>query len=296
MRYLFLILLIISTFPGMSQNPCERAGVPYSSLPADTTIILPQGTMLTFNRCEFFDLRDCLDFDEMYDPVSVESRGFTTQDANGNMLLTCGMFRIRLNTGCSERSCFEVPVKIRMPYRLNLVNSPGIAADRCARCAPRTGVRLYTSNGGNWDDTTQVKSQIIEIDGKKYFEFYATCANRAYNCDCRMPGTTKIRFKSRHVDMEKLLIRSACPVGILKYYVTGNKKRKIDVKLPCTDQEKLFISCVLENGKIEERVLTSLDHGRARKNCKSKKGPVIRRILGIFPVRGGAYFRKYFVN
>ncbi|HEV7783636.1 MAG TPA: hypothetical protein VGO58_20330 [Chitinophagaceae bacterium] len=243
MRKLFLLLsLAFSTITIAQKNPCNPTGIPYASLPGDTTLLLPQGTYVTFNRCEFFDLRDCLEFDELYDQASVVSRGFTTQDNNGNILLTCGMFRIRLKPGCSEKECFEVPVKIRMPYQPNL---GGSISDTCGKCPPRT-IRLFTSNGGNWSDTSKLDSRIIEVDGKKYFGFMATCANKAYNCDCAKKGKTKVRFKSRgDLKIDELFIRAACPVSILKFYQpTNSSRRRIVVKLPCLRQDQLFVRVV----------------------------------------------------
>jgi hypothetical protein len=278
------------------KNPCNPQGKPYSQIPGDTTIILPLGTQVTFNRCEFFDLRDCLEFDEIFNQASVITAGFTTQDRDGNVLLSCGMFRIRLTNECSGKTCFDIPVKVKMPYRPNL-SAPG--ADSCSRCN-RQGVRLFTSTGGNWDDSANLDYQITESNGQKYFEFTATCANKAYNCDCRIPGSVKVKFKAKGMKkLEELALYSGCPVAVLKFS-PKRPRNKIKVKLPCLNQDQLLVSAMGtgKNGeyiKTEKVLFKKLAHGSARKNCKTQKGKVIRRILAIFPIREGNYFRKYFV-
>lgn len=293
---LFVICLKVTA----QKNPCNPTGIPYSSLPGDTTIILKGGTQITFNRCEYFDLRDCLEFDEILDQEAIVRSGFTTQDRQGNILISCGMFRIRLTPDCSGKTCFEIPVRIRIPFSINFSNSA--QGDSCALCN-RFGIRLFTSVGGAWSDSGNLKYKIIDLNGRKYFEFYDNCANKAYNCDCRRKTGTKVRFKAKSGQrLNEVFIRTNCPVGVLRFTPKHPPKRKIVVKLPCPNVNGNVIVSATGTGSSGETItfaptaLEQLDHGSGRKSCKEKKGKVIRRILGIFPVREGEYYKKYFVQ
>lgn len=281
------------------KNPCNPTGAPYTTLPGDTTLILKGGTQITFNRCEYFDLRDCLEFDELLDQQSIDASGLTTQDDEGNTLLSCGMLKIKLTPDCSGKTCFDVPIRVRIPFSINF--SFGGKADSCASCDSR-GIRLFIATGNTWSNTNTPPYKIIELEGKKYFEFYSQCGNISFNCDCCIwRATTKVKFKAKNMArLDSLIIRTACPVGVLKF--TPKKKgKKIVVKMACRNQGSFIVSAkgtgtTGETIVFGPRQINQMDHGRGRKNCSSKKGKVIKRILGIFPIREGYYYKKYFIQ
>src|SRR6185436_9582684 len=158
MKKLFWFLFIVFFIKSNGQDPCNTKGVPYSLLPQDTTITLPHGTQLTFNRCEYFDLRECLEITEAYDVESIRRQNLTTLDRNGNVLLSAGMFCIKLIGDCSPKPCFEVPVKVRMPM-------PGLSSNGCAKCGRGT-FRLYRSRDGIWADSTGNNFRTFDSAGK----------------------------------------------------------------------------------------------------------------------------------
>lgn len=108
-------MFLLSSLAAAAQNPCDGRGPAYANVPGDTTIILKGGAQAVFNRCEFFDLRECLDIREIYQVEEIDAAGLTTQDTRGRSLATYGMLSISLRPGCTERACFEVPVTLRIP-------------------------------------------------------------------------------------------------------------------------------------------------------------------------------------
>jgi hypothetical protein len=283
---LLCLVLLLAASTG-AQNPCYGRGPAYSALPGDTTILLPGGTQLRFNRCEFFDLRDCLELTEMNDLQSLSESGMTTQDNSGASLLTFGMVRIELKPGCAERNCFEVPVRVRFPLRT-----------LCARCGGRRMPTLYRGTaGGSWL-LDSIKSDIVTINGQDYLEFEAPCPGKAYNADCKA-STTKVKFKARNWrELDRLEVSIKCPLGRL-VYVPREGRRKVKAKLYCVSPDSVQVQFRGRDsaGRLvtETKPLSALDHGSRRKACKGK-GSVVRRILGIFPVRPRNYYRKYFVS
>ena len=109
--FLFLLLLLACCDVWGQKNPCNPTGAPYTSLPGDTTITLKSGSTLTFNRCEFFDMRDCMQIIEINDTAGLQREGVNMYDKEGNILLTSGMIKIDMKD--CDKKCFDVPVKLR---------------------------------------------------------------------------------------------------------------------------------------------------------------------------------------
>jgi hypothetical protein len=270
-------------------NPCDRtvSNVPYSSIKYDTTIVLKNGTLLTFNRCEYFDVKDCLEIKEALSVEEITNQNFSTLDDKGNFLLTGGMLNITMPKDCNEKICFDVPVKIRMPIRVQ----------NCEGCK-RNGLRLYVANGNYWVDSNSKELKIIDINGNKYGEFELTCANTGYNFDCKM-YTTKVKFKAKHIaQFNKLTILSTCPVGVAHYYPNGTKKVK--AKLPCfnADSVKIIATGVDANGNVVkyEKYLSQLKHGKLMKNCKKKYDSFLSRLIALLGTRKGILYKKYLID
>ena len=70
------------------KNPCDTdiKNYDYKKDNTDTTITLKNGTQLTLNRCEFFDIRDCIEYREIRTLKDLQETGTTTMDNNGNVL------------------------------------------------------------------------------------------------------------------------------------------------------------------------------------------------------------------
>ena len=67
MKFFATLSLILTAFLGAAQNsPCDSANKKTTAaFPADTTITLENGTSITFNRCDFFEVRNCVSFKEI---------------------------------------------------------------------------------------------------------------------------------------------------------------------------------------------------------------------------------------
>lgn len=230
--FLFIALIV---FTGNGQkNPCNPQGLPYAKVPGDTTITLPQGTQLTFNRCEYFDIKDCLEITEAYDVQSMQRQNLTTLDRSGNVLLSAGMFCLRLTGDCSDKKCFEVPVKVRMPL-------PGLSSNNCGQCSFGT-FRLYRSRDGFWSDSSNNNFRTFDSFGRSWIEFLADCT-MCYNADCCIQlnaGLTKVKVKGLS-RLDRVEITNECPVGLLKYYPTKGRKKVIE-RLPCIEKGTVEIS------------------------------------------------------
>lgn len=271
------------------KNPCNPTGdIAYSSMPQDTTIILPQGTRLTFNRCEYFDIKDCLGITEAYDVESMRRQNLTTLDRNGNALLSAGMFCVYLSNDCqTHKECFEVPVKVSMPL-------PGTSASECGKCEQGT-FRLYNSRDGFWSDSSR-NFKVVERDGRNWLEFTIACANICYNGDCivRTGGKTKIKVKKIH-RLEKVEISMECPAGILKYEPKKGR-RKVIARLPCmiADRDKTKVVATgydrAGNPVVSSSISVSeLKHGWGRRKCRGddKMGKRSKK---------GSFYKKYIIR
>jgi hypothetical protein len=129
------------------KNPCNPEGKPYAQMPGDTTIKLPSGTTLTFNRCEFYDLRDCMEITEITDTAGLRRAGMSMFDNRGNLLLTGGMFSVSMKD-CGK-TCFDIPVKVRMRIQLQPCANGVMALPN-----------LYIGNAGTWEKPSDIPTTI----------------------------------------------------------------------------------------------------------------------------------------
>src|SRR6188474_563605 len=159
-KIIFSLILMLIIVEGNSQNnPCNTRGVPYSSIPGDTTVVLKSGTTLTFNRCEFFDIKDCIEIKDIETPEDMERERLQMFDDEGNMLLSYGMIVINLDS-CNKK-IFEVPVKFRMKINNKL---------SCFDTIKATPL-LFVNGSSGWTVPKNITSRIITINGEKYIEF-----------------------------------------------------------------------------------------------------------------------------
>jgi len=269
-------------------NPCQKTGMPYSSLPGDTTIRLPHGTLLTFNRCEYFDIKDCLELSEAYDIESIRRQNLTTLDRNGNVLLSAGMFCMRFTGDCNSKPCFEVPVKARMPL-------PSPTGDSCSTCERGTFM-LYNSRDGFWSDSSNNNFRIIDSASRSWIEFTIYCGNICYNGDCRMglaKGKTKVKVK-KISRLDKVEIITQCPLGVLKYFPERGKK-KVIARLPCieTSNVKILASGYDKDGNTvtsAELEIKELKHSRGKRKCNSRDEKMGRK------TKKGGFYKRYIIT
>jgi hypothetical protein len=284
-----LIILSATVFVvnlNAQKNPCDRAGVPYSSLPGDTTITLPSGTQITFNRCEYFDLRECLEILEINDTAGLREAGLSMTDENGIPLLTCGMLSIKLNE-CGK-TCFEVPIKIKV--RIKFEDCNGIA---------NSVPNLFVANGSVWSQQPEDKIKRVTENNIKYLEIYSTCSV-IINCDVKKPGR-KVKFIAPKGDkIERLRIGRNCPL-----FYSDSKfskpKRKQKAKIYCGDPDKTNVQAVLidkQNEKVstDQKKMSEMISGKAKIKCKDSKKSFFHRLFDWQNKPKSSTHKKYFIS
>lgn len=279
---IIIIFKIIPSIVFCQQNPCSGNGASYSSMSGDTTIILPSGTMLTFNRCEFFDIRDCITIKEIKDTSDLRREGLTMfQEGSRNVLLSCGMINIDFK-GCGK-TCLDVPVKIQMPVRFqNCVDMPDEVPS------------LFFSVGDQWSMQTQIKTSYVKINTQNYLEFLIKCGAKI-NCDIpKRPAKIKL-IAPRGYKISKAVLSTNCPL-YYKEYNASKPQRKIKVWVPCLSPEfsKIKVDIVDVNNEkmsLEPVTLSTLKHNHKRIKCGRGKG-----LLGFLKPKRGASYKRYFLN
>jgi hypothetical protein len=287
-KLLIIILAVLSFTNLIAQTPCNPDSSKHASaFMEDTTIVLPNGTTMTFNRCEFFDIKDCIEFDEILTVADMKRRGFQTLDNEGNVLLTCGMTYFNFHSADCDRvhTCLDVPVKVKIPMLANpCISTPG-------------NNRLYKIDStGRWG--LDGSSQEITENGVKYFVFEASCSG-GFNCDKKLFSTI-VKFKARGIKkLKSLNVSNNCPLLNMNF-VAKRRKNIIYAEIPCLNPDSLIIS-VKGIDKSGEFVNLSKPLNRLRsKYTKSKFGTisnkVVRSVLGIFKFRERNVYGKYILE
>ena len=287
--YFFTYFLLLSFCTLAQSNPCDtytkskdnNKGTP------DTTITLPNGTQLTFNRCEYFDIAPCVEIKEIRTLADVVQSGYNTIDDKGNILLTCGMLKLNFKNGDCTEECLTIPVRIRIP----------ILANPCANSTNANQLYKINSNGV-WQAMDEPVKEVTDASGKKYFEFYTKCGN-AFNCDKKLP-TVKVKFKAKKIkSLTNINITSHCPIINVNFFTT-NRRKVIFAKLPCLNPDSLIIKIIGTNkqGNPIEKIapLSSLFSKYRRTECRPISNKIVRNILGIFKTKERYVYKKYLVN
>lgn len=280
--------MCVVVFLNAQVNPCQKAGMPYSSVPGDTTITLLSGTQITFNRCEYFDIRDCISITEIDDTAGLRRNRLTMYDENGNVLETCGMVGIQLND-CGK-SCFDVPIKIKVRVRFTA-------------CSNETGLvpRLYVANGGVWSLQPEDKVKKVVENGVTYMEFSSHCS-LFINCDVKKPGREVKFIAPKGSKIETLRIGRNCPL----FFTDTNYpklKRRQKAKIYCGEPDKTTVQAVLVNEQSDRSTtaqmkLSDLQSGGGRIKCRKSKKKERKEQTGMLPNRKipkSNTRRKYFL-
>ncbi len=289
MKIVFTLLLLFTiVFVNAQNSPCDSiykksAG----AFAADTTIILENGTIITFNRCDFFEIRNCISFKEIRTTEDARAAGLTTMDNQGNVLLSCGMFILDMETGNCNIQCLNNPVKIKIPVLQN-------------KCAGSTApIILYTANAkGLWQPSKIVSKISSYANGKEYFEFETKCAGK-FNCDRKM-STVSVKFKAKHATaLEKIEATAKCPILNIAFSAKKHRKKIIIAKLPCINPDSLQITAtVLNNGSTAfiTKPLSSFKTSFKKTGCSQISMHVVRRLLGVFKWRQRNVYGKYIIQ
>lgn len=282
-------------------TPVPPRPVPVAVVPAvqpydsgcklDTTIVLPQGTRLVFNRCEYLRLKPCLEFEEALSAQSALAEGLSTEDTAGLPLASCGMLRITLRPGCSPDSCFKHPVRVRT-----------LVPDKaCIPCISPPSLYEIT-NRLAWQPANgeSPKIEVVKVKGKEYYQYELRCPSGWKNCDCRIKGK-RVKYKApRGYAIQSATLAMDCPTLIIK----NSPKRKwrpniVKFIIPCPKQTPYYgykmVSPAGDTLTVERRSLGSLKARRPIRECKTSRAKVVRRILGIIPIRKHKVYHKYFL-
>lgn len=257
----------------------------------DTIIILPEGTQMVFNLCEYLEIKDCLDFIETNNPQSILANGFSLMDTSGIPIASCGMLKITLKPGCTERKCFKVPVKVRFP----------VPKDKdCNYCGRNARVWDITSNG-RWMTTVGKKSdmKIISLKGQQFYQFTMYCPNYSKNCDCKTKGKRlkiKTNHKYRFIDAK---IAFDCPTAVI---VLKPKSRKnvVKTKVPCWKGNKTIMATLINDKGdtlyLLQQSLNDLPKRTAFSGCRKIYKEFTGKKLGIFSIPKRELYRKYIID
>lgn len=257
----------------------------------DTIITLLQGTQLVFNRCEFLEIKDCLEFTETNNPQDILMNGLSLMDTSGLPIASCGMLRVTMKPGCTDRKCFKVPIKVRFP----------VPKDKeCDFCGREARVWDVTANGG-WVQGQGKKSEvkIIKIQGQMFYQFELFCPNYWKNCDCKPKGK-KMKFKTkRNYKILNIKVTFDCPTAVVE--LKPKKRQNIaKTKIPCWKGNKTVIATIIDNKGdtliLEQQPLNDLTKRTMFSKCKKIKGENIGYRFGIFPIAKRQFYRKYIIK
>ena len=258
----------------------------------DTVITLIQGTQLVFNRCEYLEIKNCIEFTETNNSQDILANGLTLMDESGLPITSCGMIRVNMKPGCTERECFKFPVKVRFPVPENK------DCDYCNKTA-----KLWNINGGGrWLVNQGKKSEIklIKVQGKMYYQFELVCPNNWSNCDCKSKGK-KIKFKTkRNFQIVNIKVINDCPTAVVLLNRTKRRKNIAKVKVPCWLGNKTVIATIIDNKGdtliLKQQPLDNLIKRTMFSRCDKIAGQTIGYRFGVFPIAKRQFYRKYIIK
>ena len=256
----------------------------------DTTIILPQGTRLTFNRCEYLELKDCLEFTEANSAQSILNNGLSLMTVDGKPLASCGMIKIELKKNCTDITCLKYPVKVLFPI-------PGNS--ECDYCKKLAGVWFITPKG--WRGTNRSNVKIIKKDRKRFYQLEIQCPNTWINCDCIAAKGDKRKFKiERPYKIVDLKLSIDCPTVVYEFK-PERRKNVIKEKIPCWRGEKTVMATIVNKQGdtllLPPQPLNDLPKRTLFPRCsRTKESVIIGKRLWIFPVYQREMYRKYIIK
>jgi len=276
----------------------------------DTTIILENGTELVFNRCEYNEIRECLEIKSIRTTDEMIENGTQLITHDDIPLITCGMISICLSSDCHvQKSCFDYPVIVRFPFPSD--------NEECLPCERRVA-RVFNMNGsGTWTgaNAREEKIEIVTIGKTKYYQLEIKCPDCNFkNCDCprcdklpkrvRKKVCPKVKLKlPRKYELISAQIFVDCPPTIL-YFAPDDSKLIVRKNVAKTEtkcykgEHRIQVLAVDAKGDtlhIELSPLAPIKHRILFSHCKLP-GKDHQRILGIFPAKKRAIYRKYRVR
>ncbi len=257
----------------------------------DTVITLPEGTQVVFNRCEYLEIKDCIEFTETNNPNAILVNGLSLMDTSGFPIASCGMLRVSMKPGCTNRECFKFPVKVRFP----------VPKDKeCDYCGREAKVWDINSNG-SWVQGKGKKSEIkiVKVQGQMFYQFELYCPNSWKNCDCKPKGK-KMKFKTKHnYKIVNIKVTFNCPTAVIELK-PKRRKNIAKTKIPCWKGDKTVIATIIDNKGdtliLNQMPLNDLTKRTIFSRCKKITGENIGYRFGIFPIGKRQFYRKYIIK
>lgn len=286
MLNIFISLCFLFLYSSINgQTPCDRNGSPYSGIPGDTTIVLPGGTSITMNRCEFFDKRDCLEIIEITEPSQLQTAGINMYDERGNILITCGMIKIGLKDCGSP--CFEVPIKVKLNIRFM----------DCSQMKS-TIPNLYFNNGAGWVLQKDSKPEIQRENGNNFMYFETKCPI-FINCDVPKKGRKTKFIAPKGSKIARIRLGISCPLFYTDEKISG-PRRRAKLRLLCVNPSAAIIQGLMIDEKgdtvqTDQRKLSELKHGKGRMNCNKVGRGFFDFLFGWMSPGKGEFRKKYYL-
>lgn len=285
-KILLLIILGGISCCAISQvNPCNPTGAPYSSLPGDTTIVLPSGSTITLNRCEFFDIRDCFEVKELVDTADLRRAGLSMYDKKGNVLVSCGMVSVSFKN--CDKTCLDVPFKLRIKSWFN----------DCSKS--KSGVpALYKGSGGRWEKLPDSSVRYITQNNQQYLEVTGGCS-MTVNCDKPERGR-KVKFIApAGRKIEQLRVGINCPL----FYVDEKlviPKRRYKIWMLCNSPNIIDVQSGQRDSKTDSLIttrnkLSELKGSHKKVSCNEPKRTFLGRLFSWSSTKGELH-KKYYLR
>jgi hypothetical protein len=257
----------------------------------DTTIILKQGTQLVFNRCEYLEIKDCLEYKETNNSASILNNGMSLMDSSGLILASCGMIKIGIKPGCPKMDHFKTPVKISFPVPIN---------NECDFCKKNAKSYVYLNNHWRLLDKKTNGVKIVKIDEKPFYQLEAKKPDFWMNCDCRFENGNKIKFKTkRNYKIVNLKITNDCPTLVAEVKPTAMKSHTT-INFPCVKGNKTVTATIIDNKGdtliLKEQPLNDLPKKIMFSKCAKIKSSRAGSFLWVFPISKKELYRKYIIK
>ncbi|BDS15648.1 OmpA family protein [Aureispira anguillae] len=266
----------------------------------DTTLTMPNGSLVTFGICDYYAHKDCFKFTEFIHPDSARAAGLSTMAADGTPLISVGMFKVELckNPANSSKRYEDPPCIIaHIPLRTSSINKG------CN--APVRGItKWFQRPDGSWVDSAE-SMELVEINGQLYYKT-EVCGAGIYNGDRKGSGNGDRYYLTRVKVAKGLHLLDAkisfdAPFSILGSIKKGSKRM---VKIP-VPEEMLCNSCsdaivyakaLDKNGDTLILNYTIADPYHRRTAFGQCRGKVVKKFLFFFKIREKNIYRKYFLR
>jgi hypothetical protein len=258
----------------------------------DTTIILPQGTHIVFNRLEYLELKDCIEITEANNAQAILNNGLSLMTVNNIPLVSCGMIKIELKKNCTDIMCLKYPIKVQFPVPEN---------SECDYCKRSASVWFSSPKGWLGTNNNRInRIKIIKKHNKKFYQLQIQCPETWINCYCISVKGCKRKLKiKRPYEIVKVKVAIDCPTVVYNLKPEG-RKNVVKYGIPCWTGEKTIMATIVNKQGdtllLEQQPLNDLPKQTFLSKCEKNKKVIIGKRLGIFPVYQREMYRKYIIK